>query len=62
MEYECKICKLKYTEQGLAQTCEDWCNSHQSCNFQIAKQAINKDQARNMPISDDERFKKISSL
>jgi hypothetical protein len=57
MAYQCKICKLKYSNEKLAKECEAWCSTHDSCNFMIAKQAINKDEAQSMAIEDDERFK-----
>lgn len=55
--YQCKICKLKYADELTAKACEAWCSAHQSCNFLIARQAVNKDEAKNMPLSDDSRFK-----
>jgi hypothetical protein len=55
--YQCQVCKLKYINEKTAKACEDWCGTHQSCNFLITRQAINKDEAENLPISDDERFK-----
>ncbi len=55
--FQCKICKLEYGDADLAKQCEDWCSAHNSCNFMIARQAINKDQAKNLEPEDDERFK-----
>lgn len=54
--FQCKICKLKYSDEKIAKECEAWCGAHQSCNFLIARQAINKDEAKNMPAADDKRF------
>lgn len=55
--FKCKICKLEYDHEDLAEQCQAWCSTHDSCNFLIAKQAINKDQAKNMRAENDERFK-----
>jgi hypothetical protein len=57
MSFKCNICKLEYANEETAKKCEAWCSTHQSCNYLIAKQAINKDQAKDMPVSEDERFK-----
>jgi hypothetical protein len=57
MAYQCQVCKLKYADEQTAKECEAWCSTRQSCNFLIARQAINKVEAKDMPISDDERFK-----
>ncbi len=57
MTYKCKVCKLEYSNQETAKACQEWCSTHNSCNYQIAKLAVNKDQAKNMPATEDERFK-----
>jgi hypothetical protein len=41
----CKICKLEFADPELASTCEEWCSTHNSCNLEIARQAINKARA-----------------
>ncbi len=55
--YQCKICKLKYTDEKTAKDCEVWCSTHDSCNYLIAKLAINKEEAKSLSVEDDERFK-----
>lgn len=55
--FQCKICKLEYDRETLAEQCQAWCSTHDSCNFPIAKLAVNKDQAKNMLAENDERFK-----
>jgi hypothetical protein len=57
MTYKCDVCKLEYDEEKLAKECYAWCSTHNSCNFLIARQAINKEQAKAMSPSDDERYK-----
>jgi len=56
-KFQCKICKLEYASQELAAQCQAWCSTHDSCNFLIAKQAVNKEAAKNFKPEDDERFK-----
>lgn len=58
--FQCKICKLKYAEEQTAKDCEAWCSTHQSCNFLIARQAVNKNEGKNMPITDDKRFENLN--
>ena len=54
-EFKCKICKLKYQDQATAEQCQAWCDTHSSCNFHIAKQAINKQEVEAGGFN-DERF------
>lgn len=56
MNYKCEVCKLEYTKAETAKACQEWCSSHDSCNFLIAKQAINKNQLANQPPEKDERY------
>ncbi len=56
-EFQCAVCKLKYKDEATAKQCLKWCSHHDSCNFYIAKQAINKEEASGKPV-DDERFNK----
>lgn len=55
--HQCKICKLEYSDEKTAKECETWCSTHNSCNYFIARQAVNKKEAKNLPVKDDERFK-----
>ena len=57
MTHKCEICKLEYDNEKAAIVCQDWCSTHDSCNFQIATTAINKNQAKEMPIESDERYR-----
>ena len=43
--YQCDDCRLKYKEKNIAEKCEKWCKKHHSCNLQITKNAINKEEA-----------------
>ena len=36
--YKCSVCGLHYESEALAGECEEWCSSHNSCNFDIARQ------------------------
>ncbi len=56
MPYQCAICKLEYANEETAKVCQEWCSTHDSCNFLIAKQALNKDQMKQAPAGDDERY------
>ena len=40
--YACPECGLSYTDKDLAERCEDWCKTHNSCNLEITKHSINK--------------------
>lgn len=55
-EFQCDTCKLKYRNESIAKQCHAWCSTHDSCNFQIARQAINKNEVAGGKL-DDERFK-----
>lgn len=37
--YECQGCNMWYKEKKLAEKCEQWCKTHQSCNLEIIKMA-----------------------
>ena len=55
MAYQCGVCKLKYSDKKLADKCEEWCSTHNSCNFLIARQAVNKEEMKKNP-EKDSRF------
>lgn len=55
-EFQCNICKLKYQDEVTAEQCQKWCSTHSSCNFHIARQAINKSEMAKGKF-DDARFK-----
>ncbi|MEK7161581.1 MAG: hypothetical protein AAB729_02725 [Patescibacteria group bacterium] len=55
-EFQCDICKLKYRDEAAAKQCHAWCSAHDSCNFAIARQAINKGKVARGKL-DDKRFK-----
>ena len=40
MEYKCSICGLHYSDKELARKCHEWCQTHSSCNLQIARQSF----------------------
>lgn len=60
MAFICQVCKLEYNDEKLAQDCEAWCSTHPSCNFLIARHAINKKEAKDMPTEEDERFSDLN--
>ena len=43
--YTCSVCKLEFDNSEVARQCEEWCSSHDSCNLEIGRQAINRDSA-----------------
>lgn len=45
MTYQCAVCKLEFLSQELAQQCEEWCRTHESCNLEIGRRAVNRDSA-----------------
>jgi len=55
--YQCKVCKLEYTDEKIAKECEVWCSTHESLYLLLTQQAINKNAAKDLSITDDERFK-----
>lgn len=40
--YQCPECGLEYKEKEWAEKCEAWCKKYKSCNLEITKYAINK--------------------
>jgi len=58
-KYHCSICKLEFPNQELAYQCEEWCATHDSCNLEIGRQAINREYAEN---SCDTRLSRQPSL
>ncbi|HEX9664458.1 MAG TPA: hypothetical protein VGA49_01400 [Patescibacteria group bacterium] len=40
--YQCEACGLFYKEEELAKRCQAWCAEHKSCNLDIIKQAVKK--------------------
>ncbi|MGC8495784.1 MAG: hypothetical protein ACP5RM_03390 [Candidatus Micrarchaeia archaeon] len=44
--YFCEICKLNYTDKKLAEACQAWCSSHDSCNLSIASQSVEAQEKR----------------
>jgi len=38
--YFCSVCGLHYLTKELAEECEGWCSTHNSCNLLIARNSI----------------------
>lgn len=38
--YQCEECSFTYDEREIADSCEDWCKKHQSCNLEITRKAV----------------------
>lgn len=38
--FQCKICRFGYKNKDTAQKCQDWCETHKSCNLRITKNAV----------------------
>ncbi len=45
-KYKCKECGLVYEDENIAKKCQAWCKRYKSCNLEITKSAINKNQMR----------------
>lgn len=37
--YQCKYCRMKYSEKEWQQKCEAWCAKHKSCNIEVIRHA-----------------------
>ncbi len=44
--YKCIECGLIYDDKNIAKKCEEWCREYKSCNLQITKYDLNKDEGR----------------
>ncbi len=42
--YQCEICGYYYESEGLAKECEKWCQECKSCNLEIIKQSIGREE------------------
>jgi len=42
--HKCEECGLEYEAREWAEKCQAWCIEHKSCNLEIIKHAINKEQ------------------
>ena len=42
--YECEACQLLYQEKEWAEKCEAWCRETNSCNIDIIKHAVDKEE------------------
>lgn len=38
--YQCEECGLWYRDKEIAEQCQAWCKTHQSCNLDIIQHAI----------------------
>ncbi len=38
--YSCNICKFVYIDKNVAEKCEEWCSTYESCSLEITKNAI----------------------
>lgn len=41
--FRCEACNMYYETREIAQKCEDFCNTHKSCNIELIKHAVNID-------------------
>jgi len=41
-KYQCSISKLEFPNQELADRCEEWCATSNSCNLEIGRQALRR--------------------
>lgn len=42
--YKCKFCGLEYKEKKWKDECETWCKKYKSCNLEIIKYSVSKQQ------------------
>lgn len=42
--YQCPECELRYKEREIAEKCEAWCKKNKSCNLDIIKHAVPKNE------------------
>ena len=40
--YQCGVCKFVYKEKRWAQKCQDWCDTHPTCNDKITTHAAER--------------------
>jgi len=45
--YQCEICGFHYREKEIAEKCEAWCSTTNSCNLDIIKFAIENESTKN---------------
>lgn len=38
--YECDVCGFKYADRKIAEKCENFCRTHNSCSMEITKSAL----------------------
>lgn len=38
--FECEVCSFKYAERKVAEECEIFCRTHNSCSMEITKNAL----------------------
>lgn len=44
--YKCEECGLEYKEKEWEEKCEEWCRQHKSCNLEIIKHAVKKEEEK----------------
>lgn len=42
--YECTECGLRYEQKEIAEKCKAWCSVNHSCNLEIIKYAVKKEE------------------
>lgn len=38
--YQCEVCRFYYDDDEWAGKCQDWCDTHRSCNINITKHVV----------------------
>lgn len=42
--YRCQECGLEFKKKELAEKCQNWCKENKSCNLEITKYSIRKEE------------------
>lgn len=45
--YQCEACGFHYESEDLANQCEQWCTTQNSCNVEITKHALENQKQNN---------------
>lgn len=40
LAHECEVCGFKYADRKVAEECENFCRTHNSCSMEITKSAL----------------------
>ena len=49
--YQCEVCKFYYKEREWSEKCEEFCNKHSACSFEITKHAVNPKEEKKVVVN-----------